>query len=231
MALFIGALFLLDKGLNWVIALSLSVILHELAHGVMVRSTGMKFNMIFIPFLAAGVIPSDQPKFLALPVYKQASIALAGPLTNAILLVIGIFLLNQPNLASLGNQLVTINLMLIVLNMAPIGPLDGSRISSAILQGMKNWWLKGILSFYFMIVSAISLFFFFADKGQISQTYLIILIVLSVLGVATKLIPSKSQSTPMTDTERALTFTMFFALASLNFICILPVLLHLPLLF
>ena len=231
MTLFVGALFLLNKGLDWVIALSLSVILHELAHGLMVRSTGMKFNMIFIPFLAAGVIPSDRPKFLALPIYKQAGIALAGPLTNALLLVIGVFLLNQPNLTNLGNQLITINLMLIVLNMAPIGPLDGSRISSAILQDLKNWWLKGALSLYFMVVSAISLFFFFSDKGQIGTVYLVILIVLSILGVATKLIPTESKSIPMTGPQRAVTFTLFFALASLNFVAILPVLLHLPLLF
>jgi Zn-dependent protease len=70
--------------------------------------------------------------------YGPAKVALAGPLGNLILAVMFALLLRLfPNmssvLASFLGMIVYINLMLMVFNLLPIPPLDGSKVMAAFL--------------------------------------------------------------------------------------------------
>jgi Zn-dependent protease len=108
--------------------------------------------------------------------YGSAKVALAGPLGNLILaLFFGLILrfVAMPNLM-LGNYLaiiVFINLLLLVFNLVPIPPLDGSRVLTAFLP--YDWQVKmaelerygfilvfAFLMFGFSIITPIIEFFF-----------------------------------------------------------------------
>lgn len=108
--------------------------------------------------------------------YGSAKVALAGPLGNLILaLFFGLILrfVAMPNLM-LGNYLaiiVFINLLLLVFNLVPIPPLDGSRVLTVFLP--YDWQVKmaelerygfilvfAFLMFGFSIITPIIEFFF-----------------------------------------------------------------------
>jgi len=85
------------------------------------------------------------------PKRDMAFVALAGPLSNLIMavlwvLVMKISLLLPGSLAMavrpllyMGAAGITINLILMVLNLVPIPPLDGSRIVSSFLPDKVSW--------------------------------------------------------------------------------------------
>lgn len=113
------------------------IFIHEIGHALVMRAKGLKPNaLVFIPFLGGAVAPENQPR----NAYDDAQIGLAGPLagTFASLASLQIFKWTDSTdyltIALLG---FVINL----LNLLPIGMLDGGRISGAITKWM--WVLGG----------------------------------------------------------------------------------------
>ena len=111
-------------------------LIHEIGHAVVIRAKGLRAGfMVFIPFIGGAVTLKDQPH----SAYDDALIGLAGPAagTAASLICLQMFKwTNEPRwllIAVLGFVLNLINLL-------PIGMLDGGRISAAITKWM---WLIG----------------------------------------------------------------------------------------
>ena len=99
------------------------------------------------------------------PKRDMALVAIAGPLANFIMAVfwaliakIGIMLqspfASEPMLF-MGGVGISINLILMVLNLLPIPPLDGSRVVSSMLPGPLAWKYSKIEPYGFIILMAL----------------------------------------------------------------------------
>ena len=119
------------------------VLLHEFGHALACRSVGGKADRIYLwPF--GGIALVNPPPRPGAFLWSSA----AGPLVNLLLLplTLGILLLGAA--AGLGSRLpdcqwfllmvLSLNLVLLVLNLLPIYPLDGGQILQALL-----WYVLG----------------------------------------------------------------------------------------
>jgi len=101
------------------------------------------------------------------PNRDMALVAAAGPAANLLMAVLWVFvfylgysmidsmsMIGYP-LALMGSAGVTINLVLMVLNLLPIPPLDGSRVVSAALPGPLAWKFNQIERYGFLILLAL----------------------------------------------------------------------------
>jgi Zn-dependent protease len=148
-----------------IVIVIMSVIIHEVAHGVAADKLGdptaryagrltlnpvphidMVGSIIF-PILSsfsgfffgwAKPVPYNPYNFTRMRVWGEALVAAAGPLSNlAIALVFGVLvrLGVTPDLAPIFMTVVAINCSLFLLNLIPVPPLDGSKILSTVLPG------------------------------------------------------------------------------------------------
>lgn len=141
------------------------------------------FGSIFLPLL---LVFSNSPLVFgyAKPVpfnpynlrdqkFGPAKVALAGPLGNFILaLSFGLFLRLMPaldvQLATFISYIVIINLVLMVFNLIPIPPLDGSKIITAFLPynlQLKYFRLEpyGMMLVIFFMLLGMNIIWFFVD--------------------------------------------------------------------
>src|SRR4051812_11459695 len=122
--------------LSFSIAFVILIFVHEVGHAVAIRAKGLRAGvMVFIPFIGGAVTLKDQPR----SAYDDAQIGLAGPIfgTAACLVVLQIYKwLEQPLYLAIAAPGVAGNL----LNLLPIGMLDGGRISGAVTKWM---WVFG----------------------------------------------------------------------------------------
>ncbi|MDG6772945.1 site-2 protease family protein [Thiomicrorhabdus sp. ZW0627] len=98
------------------------------------------------------------------PRHDMAWVAMAGPLSNFIMailwaIIIKIGIATQGSAPEIGQFLVysglagvSINLILLVLNLLPIPPLDGSHVVSALLSPRLAWQYNRIAPFGFIIL-------------------------------------------------------------------------------
>jgi len=119
-----------------VVGFVLIVLIHEIGHAVVIRAKGLRAGMmVFIPFIGGAVTLKDQPR----SAYDDAQIGLAGPIagTFASLVVLQIYKwTNAPLYLAIAAAGFAVNL----LNLLPIGMLDGGRISAAVTKWM---WVFG----------------------------------------------------------------------------------------
>ena len=112
------------------------IVIHEIGHAVAIRAKGLHAGvMVFIPFIGGAVTLKDQPR----SAYDDAQIGLAGPVagTFASLVVLQIYKwTGQPLYLAIAAAGFAVNL----LNLLPIGMLDGGRISAAVTKWM---WVFG----------------------------------------------------------------------------------------
>jgi Zn-dependent protease len=136
MALSIAA-YTTQAPLPLVIGFVLIVLVHEIGHAIVIRAKGLRAGlMVFIPFIGGAVTLKDQPR----SAYDDAQIGLAGPIagTLASLIVLQIFKwTNNPNYLAIAAAGFLVNLI----NLLPIGMLDGGRISAGVTKWM--WVLGG----------------------------------------------------------------------------------------
>jgi Zn-dependent protease len=111
-------------------------LIHEIGHAVAIRVKGLRAGfMVFIPFIGGAVTLKDQPR----TVYDDALIGLAGPAagTAASLICLQAY---KWTLAPHYLLIAMLGFILNLINLLPIGMLDGGRISAAITKWM---WLIG----------------------------------------------------------------------------------------
>ncbi|MBV9745001.1 MAG: site-2 protease family protein [Acidobacteriia bacterium] len=124
----------------YVIALFVSVLLHELGHAIVARHYGIA-TLEIVMFPIGGISRPERPP----KANEEMWIALAGPLVN---LILGIALwfgvaarqgfvsledLRQPTDANLAERIAIGNLILCVFNLLPALPMDGGRILRALI--------------------------------------------------------------------------------------------------
>ena len=120
-------------------------LIHEIGHAVVIRAKGLRAGfMVFIPFIGGAVSLKDQ----AHSVYDDAMIGLAGPVagTAASLICLQIYKWTTDPLWLL---IALMGFILNLINLVPIGMLDGGRISAAISKWM--WLIGGAAVIYKVI--------------------------------------------------------------------------------
>lgn len=128
--------------LGWQFGLGFMALLliHEMGHFVVIRAKGLPAGLpIFIPLLGAFVTMRRAP----LGVRDEAEIALAGPLAGAVggvICLLAYWQTGAPVLLPLAYFSFYINL----LNLIPVGPLDGARITGAISKWIWPIGLAGV---------------------------------------------------------------------------------------
>ena len=100
--------------------------------------------MVFIPFIGGAVTLKDQPR----SAYDDAQIGLAGPIAGT-LASFACLLIFYGTDRLLYLALAYAGFLLNLLNLLPIAPLDGGRVSAAITKWM--WVGGGLIVVYFMI--------------------------------------------------------------------------------
>src|SRR5438045_4557212 len=119
-----------------VVGFTIIIVIHEIGHAVVIRAKGLRAGMmVFIPFIGGAVTLKDQPR----TAYDDAQIGLAGPIagTFASLVVLQMYKwTNAPLYLAIAAAGFAVNL----LNLLPIGMLDGGRISAAVTKWM---WVFG----------------------------------------------------------------------------------------
>jgi Zn-dependent protease/predicted transcriptional regulator len=130
-------------GVTTIILLFGSVLIHELAHSIVSRKTGIAVKNITL-FIFGGIAQIDkeaaQPKI-------ELAISIAGPASSALLAGIfyGIaYLCNGWNvyLFALTSYLSFVNLVLAAFNMTPGFPLDGGRVLRAVIWLLTGSYLR-----------------------------------------------------------------------------------------
>ena len=119
-----------------VVGFTIIVLIHEIGHAVVIRAKGLRAGMmVFIPFVGGAVTLKDQPR----SAFDDAQIGLAGPIagTFASLVVLQIYKWTD---APLYLAIATAGFAVNLLNLLPIGMLDGGRISAAVTKWM---WVFG----------------------------------------------------------------------------------------
>jgi len=150
-----------------------SVLIHELAHALTSRYLGLGSGTLTIWFLGGFFIPFSETALVEMSTsqrIKYAFMVLAGPLSNVILA--GLFILlayaTSMNLLYTAAQF---NLSLAILNLLPVGYLDGGNIvrylGSIVVDWRKIVHYSGILSFVLAAAVFVSISFSGAHFGWV----------------------------------------------------------------
>jgi Zn-dependent protease len=111
--------------------------------------------------------------------WGEAIVAAAGPLSNLVLAIAGaiplrFILASGIDVPFLGNVLVLfveINLLLMIFNLIPIPPLDGSGVLFAFLPPQTAWQLRPILSQYGIFLLILLIFPVFGGSSLLTQIF------------------------------------------------------------
>ncbi|HEU5343542.1 MAG TPA: site-2 protease family protein [Ktedonobacterales bacterium] len=148
------------------------LLVHEMGHFVVIRAKGLPAGLpIFIPLLGAFVTMRRAPQ----GVRDEAEIAIAGPLVGTVGGVVCLLAYWQtgiPVLLPLAYFSFYINL----LNLIPVGPLDGARVTAAISKwiwpigligvGLAAWYTRDILLIVLAVFGVFQLFARFGEAGR-----------------------------------------------------------------
>lgn len=158
-------LFFILLSLNKSIILAfISITLHELAHIVVAKRNGCKFNefQVHIYGTSAQFIDIEE-----LSKREKIQIYLAGPLVNLAIIFI-FFLIGLINNNIIITKIISINFSLLIFNLLPAYPLDGSRIleiimSDKILYKQANNIISKISYIIAGVLTIIFIFIFLYD--------------------------------------------------------------------
>ncbi|NGX39241.1 MAG: Stage IV sporulation protein FB [Chlamydiae bacterium] len=158
--------------LVWIFVILISVIIHELGHGITAKLFGLQPR---IELVALGGLTYHQGD--KLPFWKQFIIVLNGPIFGFCLFLVAYGLLKVPSLAAgfMGSVLTLfywVNLIWTILNLVPVMPLDGGQLLRIALEsffGAKG--MRYALVIGMVISGGLSLFFFLYQNFLIGAIF------------------------------------------------------------
>lgn len=152
--------------LGWQFGLGMIALLlvHEMGHFVVIRAKGLPAGLpIFIPLIGAFVTMRKMPK----GVRDEAEIALAGPLAGTLGGIACMLIYWQTGLLVML-PLAYFSFYLNLLNLIPVGPLDGARVTGAISKwiwpigliavAVAAWFTRDPLLVILVVIGAFQLF-------------------------------------------------------------------------
>lgn len=135
------------------------VLIHELCHLITALFLDVKvYSVIVLPF---GMTVRMDSSVIRTP-KKEAIIALAGPISNGIMLMLSLFAGQASGTLKIA-LFTIINFAMLVLNLIPVPPLDGGRILRSIIMSHTGLIPAGRIirriSFLFIILILVAGFF------------------------------------------------------------------------
>ena len=131
--------------LGLIIGFVLVTLVHEIGHAIVIRAKGLRAGwMVFIPFVGGAVTIKDQVR----TAYDDAQIGLAGPIAGTLASLVALQIYkwtSHPVYLLIAFAGFVLNLI----NLLPIGMLDGGRISGAVTKWM--WVIGGTILTYKVI--------------------------------------------------------------------------------
>ena len=167
-----------------VIAIFVSVLIHEMAHAYVADRRGWRvFGIKVDLFTGSAAVDTNIPEKDAIPVVA------AGPLSNLLLAILCIpfysFLVNiNPIIDGFMNDLFVINILMFIFNILPIYPMDGGRL----LKDFLFIKMKGNRRLAKKISGYVSLTFSVALLLYSISTMAFLLILFSALFIYTSLV-------------------------------------------
>lgn len=130
------------------------VFLHELSHSLIAYILGYKIKEIEIFPLGGVVRLSD---FIGINPKHEIMIALAGPISNLIMSIIGYLVIKNYNINnSLLTYFIYANIIITITNLLPVLPLDGGRVARAYLTYLigikKSTKVITVISKFFSVI-------------------------------------------------------------------------------
>lgn len=166
--------------LGWEFGLGFMALLlvHEMGHFVVIRAKGLPAGLpIFIPLLGAFVTMRRAPQ----GVRDEAEIALAGPLAGTVGGLICLVAYWQTGMSVLL-PLAYFSFYINLLNLIPVGPLDGARVTAAISKwiwpigllgvGIAAWYTRDILLIVLGVFGVFQLFARFSEAGKLQYYHI-----------------------------------------------------------
>jgi Zn-dependent protease len=151
-AVTVGAYALVFK-VWFAVGLVVMILIHELGHVLAAKRKGLPVTApVFIPFLGALIMMKKHPR----DAVTEAYIAIGGPVLGTVGALVSLWIglhWQIPLLIVIANVGFFINLI----NLLPIHPLDGGRISTAVTRWL---WLVGLIGGLVVIYYLQSILFF-----------------------------------------------------------------------
>ena len=120
-----------------VIGFAVIILIHEIGHAIAIRAKGLRAGMmVFIPFIGGAVTLKDQPR----SAYDDAQIGLAGPIAGTLASLVALQVYKWTG-TPLYLAIAAAGYIINLINLLPVGMLDGGRISAAVTKWM--WVLGG----------------------------------------------------------------------------------------
>src|SRR5258708_14800828 len=140
------AAYAMKAPLRLAVGFMIVILVHETGHAVVMRAKGLRPGiLVFIPFLGGAVTPNEQPR----NAYDDAQIGLAGPLAGTLASLAALQVYKWTG-ASAYLVIAFLGFIINLLNLLPLGMLDGGRISGAITKWM---WVIGGAALTYKTVS------------------------------------------------------------------------------
>jgi Zn-dependent protease len=123
--------------LEIVVGFVVITLIHELGHAVAIRAKGLRAGfLVFIPFIGGAVTLKDQPR----SAYDDAIIGLSGPFAGTLASLASLQIYKW-TADPLWLMIAWMGFVINLINLLPLGMLDGGRISAAVTKWM--WVLGG----------------------------------------------------------------------------------------
>ena len=170
------------------------ILVHEIGHAVVIRAKGLRAGvMVFIPFIGGAVTLKDQPR----SAYDDAQIGLAGPVAGTIASLVFLQIFKWTD-SSAYLAIAAAGFALNLINLLPIGMLDGGRISAAVTKWM---WVFGGGALVYKVAKQ-------------PNPLMLIILVLVAFQVYASILREKDDKTfyEITGTQRAAIAVAYFAL-------------------
>ncbi len=107
------------------------VLIHEMGHVAAAKSFGWDIREVqLLPFGGVAVVEEAA----GTPAYQEAAVALAGPLQNVWMMLVGYMLMLLGIIPPVwGQYFIEANLLIALFNLMPVLPLDGGKVMQAVI--------------------------------------------------------------------------------------------------
>lgn len=139
---------------GFAVGLVVMILIHEMGHVIAAKQKGLPVSApLFIPFVGALITMKKHPR----DAVTEAYMAMGGPVFGTLGALVA-FVLGMAWDSDLLIVIANVGFLINLINLLPIHPLDGGRISTAVTRWL---WLVGLIGGLVVIIYLRSFIFFF----------------------------------------------------------------------